>query len=103
MRNYSARLVYPKQEFRIILQHSTSSNDFYAVDELERKKLKIIRAKYDCKHSFHNLPDHVSLDLNRFSWNSHKACYELERNQKVNIQLNKLEESIIDYVPDLYY
>lgn len=103
MRNYSARLVYPKQEFQIVLQHSTSSNDFYAVDEMERKKLKIIKAKYGCNHYFHNVPDHVTLDLNRFYWNSNKACYEIDAFNKTVIQLNKLEESIIDYMPDLSF
>ncbi len=103
MGNYSARLVYPKQEFQVILQNSKNSNEFYGVDLFEQKKLNIILAKYNCRHSFHSLPDHVTLDLNKFIWNGHKACYDIDKNSKIKIRLNLLEEAICDFMPDLYY
>ncbi len=103
MTHYSARLIYPKQEFRIILQSSVKSNEYFGVDDLERKKLKIIQAKYGCRHCYHNIPPHVTLDLNKFNWNPKKACFEIDYNTKVQIQLNTLEECIVDFMPDLYY
>jgi hypothetical protein len=103
MSNYGARLVYPKQEFRMILQNSKTSNEYYAVDVSEHKKLSIIRAKYGCTHSFHNVPDHVTLDLNKFTWNGHKACYDIDRNSKISITLNQLEETMFEYMPDFEY
>jgi hypothetical protein len=103
MSNYSARLVYPKQEFQVILQNSRNSNEFYGVDLFEKKKLNIIMAKYKCRHSYNNLPDHITLDLNRFIWNGKKACYDVDLNSKVTIRLNLLEETIFEYMPDTYY
>lgn len=103
MGNYSARLVYPKQEFQVILQNSKSSNEFYGVDQFELKKLNIIMAKYKCRHSYNSLPDHITLDLNKFVWNGHKACYDIDMNSKISIRLNLLEEAIMNYKPDLYY
>lgn len=103
MTHYSARLVYPKQEFRIVLQSSIRSNEYFGVDDLERKKLKIILAKYGCRHCYHNIPKQVTLDLNKFTWNSNKACFEIDRNTKVSVQLNTLEECIVDYMPQTYY
>lgn len=102
MANLNAQLIYPKQEFTLILQNSNIPNEFFGVDELERKKLRIIQAKFGCRHCFHNLPDSVMLDLNRFEYNMHKSCFEINRSRKVSVRLNELEETIVEYTFSTY-
>jgi hypothetical protein len=100
MNRYNAKLVYPHERFRIILQNSETIDEFYGMDELESKKLKIIQAKYGCRHCFHTLPDNVSLNLHKFIWNEECQCFQIDADRKVSVQLNLLEENIVEYVPD---
>lgn len=103
MSNYDVSLVYPKDKYHVILQNSTQRDDFYGLDELEYRKLKIILAKFDCKNNYKALPDKVKLNLNKFHWNSMKLCFEINQCQKVSVRLNRLEEIISDYVKDNYF
>ncbi|MBN1115561.1 MAG: hypothetical protein JXA77_00025 [Bacteroidales bacterium] len=103
MNNYDCRLVYPKHEFHLVLQNSSINNEYYAVDEFQMKRLNIIQAKYGCRHCFHSLPDKATLDLNKFVFNPHKSCLEVDRNTKVRVQLNTLEEAIVDFKPNMYF
>lgn len=102
MSKYCANLVYPKDKFHIILQSSGRRDKFYGLDELERRKLKIIQAKYGCRHEFHTLPDQVALNLNEFFWSEHKESFEINLKNKVSVRLNTLEEVILDFVEDEY-
>lgn len=102
MSEHSANLVYPKDKFHVILQSSSKSGEFYGLDELERRKLHIIQAKYGCRHCFHSLPDQVTLTLNKFYWDENKNCYEVDLHKKVSVKLNTLEEAILDHVNDDY-
>ncbi len=102
MSGHSANMVYPKDKFHIILQSSLQTDEFYGLDDLERRKLKIFQAKYGCRHCYHTLPDHVTLNLNKFYWNESKGCYEIDLKNKTSIRLNTLEEAIINFVKDDY-
>ena len=97
MGRYNAGLLYPKEKFHIILQSSSKSDEYYGLDDLERRKLRIIQAKYGCRHCFHTLPDQVTLQLNKFIWNNTMQCFEIDFNKKVSVKLNTLEETIISY------
>jgi hypothetical protein len=103
--SYNAKLVYPRDRYRLILQSSDNIDEFYGLDELESKKLKIIQAKYGCRHCFHTLPESVSLNLNKFLWNEECQCFQIDTEKKVSVQLNTLVETIIEYVPEsqLYF
>jgi len=100
MERHNARLDYPKNEFRIILQSSRNSNEFYGLNDLQRKTLKIILARYGCRHTFHVLPDHAALDMHRFLWNEMSETFEIEKDMTVSVNLNTLEETIVDYIPN---
>jgi len=100
MKAHNVKLIYPKDQFHIILQNSEKVDEFYAIDEFERKRLKIIQAKYGCRHCFHTLPDKVTLNLNKFFWNEECQCFQIETDQKVKVRLNTLEEAIVDYIPN---
>ncbi|QQS52441.1 MAG: hypothetical protein IPM71_06830 [Bacteroidota bacterium] len=99
MSRHNARFDYPKQDYHIVFQSSINENDYYGMDELERKKLKIIQAKHGCRHCFHTLPDNLTLDLHKFTWNDATNCFEIEP-RKVRVRLNTLEEAIIEYFPE---
>ncbi|MBN2484504.1 MAG: hypothetical protein JXB34_00885 [Bacteroidales bacterium] len=99
----NARLVYPKERFHTVLQSSVSVDEFYGLDDLESKKLKIIQAKYGCRHCFHNLPDNVVLNLNKFYWNEELQCFVIDTGKQVSVRLNKLEETILEYHYDTQY
>ena len=105
MTGHNAKLVYPHERFRLILQNSDNVDEFYGVDELESRKLKIIQAKYGCRHCFHILPDSVTLNLNTFVWMEDSKCFQIDTSQKISVQLNSLEEAIVEYASDaqLYY
>ncbi len=98
MSKHGARLKYPNLGYHIIFQNSFNDDEFYGLDEFERKKLRIIQARYGCRHCFHTLPDKVHLDLHKFVWNEREHCFEVE-DKKVSIQLNTLEEAIVEYIP----
>ncbi len=103
MERHDARLDYPKDKYHLILQSSSNTNEFYGLDELERKKLKILLAKYGCRHCFHVLPDNVYLEMHPFSWNELSESFEIQSDGRVRTQLNTLEEAIIDYIPNEEY
>lgn len=105
MGKHDAKLVYPHERYHVILHSSEGIDEFYALDTLESKRLKIIQAKYGCRHCFHTLPDSVKLNLNRFIWNEECQCFQVDSDRKVSVQLNSLEEAIVEYVYDshLYY
>ncbi len=98
MSKHGARLKYPNLGYHIIFQSSFSDDEFYGLDEFERKRLKIIQAKYGCRHCFHTLPDEVHLNLHKFTWNEEEHCFKVEDKQ-VSVQLNTLEEAIVEYIP----
>ena len=103
MRRHDARLVYPHERYHLVLQNSEGNDEFYGLDELESKKLKIFQAKYGCRHCFHILPDSARLNLNKFSWNGESQCFEIDEKNKVSVQLNKLEETIVEYQIDVQF
>jgi hypothetical protein len=105
MNRHPAKLNYPREKFKLIVQSSEYSDEFYGVDEFELKKLHIILAKYGCRHTFHILPDKVSLMLHKFYWNEASQYFEIDFDRKFEVKLNTLEETIIDYVTEaqLYY
>lgn len=105
MSRYNAKLIYPHERFRVILQSSEHVDEFYGLDELESRKLKIIQAKYGCRHCFHTLPENVSLNLNKFRWDEENQYFQIDSDKKVSVQLNTLEETIVEYVHDtqLYF
>jgi hypothetical protein len=99
MSKHNARFDYPKNDYHIVFQSSINDDEYYGIDELERKKLKIIQSKYGCRHCFHTLPDKVTLDLHKFTWSEENNCFEIEP-KKVRVQLNTLEEAIVEYFPE---
>lgn len=99
MTRHNARLDYSRKDYQIVFQSSVNTDEYYGMDDLERRKLKIIQAKYGCRHCFHTLPDNISLDLHKFTWNDENECFEVE-NEKVRVQLNTLEEAIVEYFSD---
>jgi hypothetical protein len=96
MSKLDAHLKYRREDCHIVFQSSISENEYYGIDEVERKKLKIIQAKFGCRHCFHTLPDKVTLNLHKFIWNNENSCFEIEP-RKVTVQLNTLEEAIVEY------
>ena len=97
MAPFAARFEYPQSEIPLILRSSFQDDMFYGVDILESRKMKIILAKYGCRHSFHTLPGKVTLTLHPFVWDRIKQVFRIELNRKVPIQLNTLEEAVINY------
>ena len=91
------KLVYPKERFDLILQNTEISETYYALDEIEMNKLKVIQAKYGCNKNFQTLPDSISLNLFTFFWNEECQCFEIDVDKKVSVQLNLLEESVEEY------
>lgn len=96
MSRYNAKLDFPKN-YLLIFQSSYNEDEFYGLDEFESRKLKIIQAKYGCHHCFHTLPDNVTLDLHPFVWNRETQSFTPILDNKVTVQLNTLEESIINF------
>jgi hypothetical protein len=105
MGRHPAKFDYPKGKFLLILQNSGYTDEYYGVDELEYKKLRIILAKYGCRHCYHVLPDKVRLDLQKFRWNEACQIFQTESDKKVSVQLNTLEETIVEYTaePQFYF
>ncbi|MBN2522505.1 MAG: hypothetical protein JXB24_04490 [Bacteroidales bacterium] len=97
MSTYSAKFEYPYDQIPLILQNSYKENEFYAVDEFESKKLKIILAKYGCRHCFHTLPGHLHANLFPFLWDKLKQCYRADMQNPVSVQLNLLEEAVVNH------
>lgn len=98
MSRYNARFDYSKKDYQLVFKSSINDDEFFGIDEFERKKLKIIQAKYGCRHCFHTLPDNVSLDLHKFTWNDEKNCFEIG-SIKEKVRMNTLEEAIVEYFP----
>ena len=99
MSKFNARFDYPQRDYQIIFQSSINDDEYFGIDDLERKKLKIIQAKFGCRHCFHTLPNKVNLDLHKFTWNEDTSCFLVEPG-KVRVQLNTLEETIVEYFSD---
>lgn len=96
MSSHNAHFKYLSKDYQLVLRSSYNEDEFYGVDEFESKKLKIIQARYSCRHFFHTLPDNVTLDLHKFTWNAEHNSFEAEK-RKVVVQLNTLEEAIVEH------
>jgi len=92
-----AKFEYSHSEIKLVLRNSYIEDEYYGVDSFEIKRLKIILAKYGCRHSFHTLPGHVTADLHPFVWNKLSQCFRIQMNKKVTVHLNALEEAIVSY------
>lgn len=97
MAHYTARLDYPRSEIPIVLRSSYMDDTYYGVDLFESKRMKIILAKYGCRHSFHSLPGHVTANLYPFVWDRLKQHFRIRMDEKISVHLNTLEEMIVNY------
>lgn len=102
MVTHKPSLVYPREKYRTILQTVAKNDEFFGLNELESKKLRIILAKYGRKHRFDTIPDYVTLELNRFYWNCAKFCFEINEYQNIRVKLNTLEEIVVEKIQDDY-
>jgi hypothetical protein len=103
MRRHDAKLVYPPERYQLVLQNPNGNDEFYGLDELESKKLKIFQAKYGCRHCFHILPDSARLNLNKFVWDEQSQSFQIDTKNKVSVQLNTLEGTIVEYQNDVQF
>lgn len=97
MVHHAARLEYPHAEIPLILRSSYKANVYYGVDLFESRRMKIILAKYGCRHSLHTLPGHVVAELHPFEWDRLNQCYRIRMDKKTAVHLNTLEEMIVNY------
>lgn len=97
MSRHAVKFEYPHDEIFLILRNSYNEDEYYGVDKFESKRLKIILAKYGCRHSFHTLPGQLIADMHPFSWDKISQCYRIEMDKKVPVHLNTLEEAIVHY------
>jgi hypothetical protein len=92
-----AKLEYPINRIPLILQNSYVADEYFGVDNYERKRLRIVMAKYGCRHCFHNLPGHVAAELHPFVWDQLEQCFRIQLERKVKVHLNTLEEAIVTH------
>jgi hypothetical protein len=92
-----AKLEYPQDNIPLILQSSYCEDEFYGVDRFESKRMRIILAKYGCRHCFHTLPSHVTSELHPFAWDKPGQCFRIRMDHKVTVHLNTLEEAIVNH------
>lgn len=97
MPSQSVKFEYPHNEIYLILRNSYKEDEYYGIDKFEGKRLKIILAKYGCRHSFHTLPGQLTADMHPFTWDKISQCYRIEMETKVPVHLNILEEAVINY------
>jgi len=97
MSRHAAKFEYPNNEIKLVLRNSYIEDEYYGVDTFESKRLKIVLAKYGCRHSFHTLPGHITAELYPFVWNKPGQYFRIQMNHKVTVHLNSLEESIVNY------
>jgi hypothetical protein len=97
MSRSAVKFEYPHDEIILILRNSYKEDEYYGVDKLESKRLKIILAKYGCRHSYHTLPGQLTSDIHPFTWDRLSQCFRIEMDIKVPVHLNTLEEAVVHY------
>ena len=97
MSRLTARFEYPQKQIPLVLQNSYAEDIFYGVDTFERKRMRIVLAKYGSRHCFHTLPGHITAELHPFVWDRLKQCFRIQMDQKVKVRLNSLEEAIVTH------
>ena len=97
MAHHSIKLEYPHDQIPLVLRSSYKEDTYYGVDHFESKKIKIVQAKYGCRHSFHTLPGKLTASLHPFTWDRLERCFRIELDQKETVHLNTLEEAIMHY------
>ena len=97
MSRHAVRFEYPHDEIQLILRNSYKENEYFGLDKFETKKLRIVLAKYGCRHSFHTLPGQLMADMHPFAWDKLSQCFRIEMDNKVSVHLNTLEEKIVHY------
>lgn len=93
---YNAQFDYPK-EYKMILRDSFQENVYYGLDDFDCKYLKIVQSKFGCLNSFHTIPDRVKMEMAPFEWNEKMQKFSLNDNNRVEIQLNQLENMVISH------
>jgi hypothetical protein len=97
MSRHAVKFEYPHKEIFMILRNSYKENEYYGVDKFESKRLKIILAKYGCRHSYHTLPGKLTSTMHPFSWDKLSQCFRIEMDKKVPVHLNTLEEAVVHH------
>lgn len=97
MSQHAVRFEYPHDQIYLILRNSYQEEAYFGVDKFESKRLKIILAKYGCRHSFHTLPGQLTVDMHPFTWDRLGQCFRIELDKKVPVHLNTLEEAVVNY------
>jgi hypothetical protein len=97
MSRHAVKFEYPHDQIYIILRDSYKEDIYYGIDKFESKRLKIILAKYGCRHSFHTLPGHLTAEMHPFKWNNISRCFNIEMGKKNSVHLNTLEEAIVHH------
>jgi hypothetical protein len=92
---HPAKFDFTRGEIELILRNSYQENMYYGVDKFESKRLKILMAKFGCRHTYHTLPGHLTATFYPFSWDRLKQCFRMDTRQKVTAQLNTLEEVVV--------
>ena len=91
------RFEYPHDQIYLILRNSYKDDEYFGVDKFESRRLKIIMAKYGCRHSFHTLPGQLTADMHPFTWDKLGQCFRIEMEKTIHVHLNNLEEAIVNY------
>lgn len=97
MTPHPVKLEYPNTEIPLVLRSTYKENTYYGVDQLERKKLKIVMRKFGCRRNFHSLPGRVIASLYPFVWDRLQQCYRIQLDKKVSVLLNTLEEAVVNH------
>lgn len=97
MTRHAAKFEYPHDQIYLILRNSYKEEEYFGLDKFESKRLKIILAKYGCRHSFHTLPGQLTAQMHPFTWDKLSQCYRIELDKKVPVHLNVLEEAVVHY------
>ncbi len=91
-----AQFEYPV-EYKMILRDSYQEDIYYGLDNFDCRYLKIIQSKFGCLNSFHTIPDRVKMEMAPFEWNEIKNKFVLNESKRLQVQLNRLENQVINH------
>lgn len=89
--NYTHLFEKPSN-FKVVLKDTVRKNIYYGLDEYDAKYLKIVQHRYNCINDLFGLPSNVKMEVAAFYWNPEVQKFVLDVQNRLIVQLNKLEK-----------